>query len=135
MYPHIAVSIVHSKKLKVMPVLEKVYQNIHNDKRRETVRKIIENAITIVSEDANIEKLYLFGSCATLDSGALSDVDLALVFKEQALVDRGGTRVLLDDFEIHTDLVFCTQANLDDADSQFNVLYHIKRDGILLWQR
>ena len=99
------------------------------------VKALLKEIINIAQRDNNIDALYLFGSQARGDATIQSDIDFAVVSKNPSQINRGLLNYHAESYDIPSNFVYITQEGLDKADSQFDVKYWIKKEGILLWKR
>ena len=87
---------------------------------------------------SGVDALVLFGSQARGTATLLSDVDIAVIMRNNLTPrDRGIMLSLGEDIDmrIETNLFFTTQQALDNAERDLDTNTSIKKEGIILWQR
>ena len=106
-----------------------------NQQIRPVTRPIVEEITNGVFEP-NIRAIYLFGSEARGEARLTSDIDIALIsdapltYKERRAFSQQFDEV---DYP-HINIINTLTTSLD-AESDLHVGYHIKREGLLLYER
>ena len=91
--------------------------------------------ITAISAD--VDAIILFGSQARDTAKLSSDVDIAIISSKTLADVRGALREIAEDINdsITVNLFFSSYENLENPSDYFDTNYHIKREGVVLWQR
>ena len=85
----------------------------------------------------DVKALILFGSQARGTAKVTSDVDIAVVMKDNLChSSRGKLRCLGEDISHHIEanLFFTTQEAIDKAQHHFDTNKYIREEGVVLWQ-
>jgi len=99
-----------------------------------------------ICDNDNIEKVYLFGSCATETVKDSSDIDLAIVVNDKKVVDRDFRLSIVDKIEdaimqenyinIPYDIVFFNNKDFErNKTVSISVVRDIVKEGKLLYER
>jgi len=103
-------------------------------KLRPATRVILEQ-IANGKHDPQIRRIVLFGSEARGEATLTSDIDIALISDEPLTrAQRLAFSVALDDGYPEVRVINTLTANLD-TNEFLNVNYHIKREGLLIYER
>jgi len=96
---------------------------------------VIKSIISTASEDASITKLYLFGSHARGTATAFSDIDIAVIHKDSASVNRAALNEVADLSGVDVEYSYVESHVFDTDDHPLHISSSIKKEGVLLWQR
>ena len=99
-----------------------------------------------IAQNDDIEKIYLFGSCATGKARESSDVDLAVIVNDRIEANRNFRLALIDKVEdtitnndvrnISYDIVFFNKSDYErNKNITFSVVKEIEKEGELLYER
>lgn len=117
-----------------------MYNKLEDIPIRSEIRGILQNYVNQVKNlNPDIISIILFGSQARGDSTIRSDIDLAIVMKDGAIIgprERGEIHAISDyiDTPIEINLFFTTEKALDDAVGIFDTNKYIREEGVVIWQ-
>ena len=103
--------------------------------KNEFLAKFIEHFVVL---GIDVDSLVLFGSCARGEATLSSDIDIAVVMKNDLTRrERAILRSLGDEINqyIKVDLFFTNRQALDNAEGIFDTNVYIKNEGIQLWPK
>lgn len=107
---------------------------------RQEIQDVLGKYIPLLKNHSPLFKsAILFGSQARGEATIRSDIDIAIVMNDSSPLtprQRGDLIELSDDIDttISINLFFTSTSLLDNAESIFDTNFHIKKEGVLLWQ-
>ena len=109
--------------------------SVPNPTLKTDIETIIAAIVEKAKQDPHVDAIYLFGSYAKGTSTICSDIDFAFVSNVPEKINRSMLRYAADAFDIDCDFVYTTHDKLSAAVSALDVNFHIRNEGVLLWQR
>jgi predicted nucleotidyltransferase len=91
--------------------------------------------IAVAQKDADIERMYLFGSRARGTATAFSDIDIAVICTDASQVDRAALNKAAKYCDVHVSYTYVLASDIDTDDHPLHVSSSIKKEGILIWQK
>ncbi|MEW5693636.1 MAG: nucleotidyltransferase domain-containing protein [Candidatus Hydrogenedentota bacterium] len=108
--------------------------------KKSAIKKIVKELVKVLSNKIKIEKVILFGSCATKSYNKYSDIDLAVVsssFKGVDDIDRlkillSGLKEIKIPYLVNIDLLGFTREELNHPDC-FSITGEISQKGKMVY--